>query len=227
MAEEPQQKVGRTQGNEQKDTAWSKVKEVAFDNPTLFLSLLYVYAAGIGLVYSATLYRRFGLNIFDYSEISDFLLAAFKVPAVFLSMLWIGVISYFVARLSGSEPKQEVVERQQVAIDETVQARPLFDLRVLLTGYRGFFAGLIISGIFLSFAFPFGYAIVRASSIQDGEQIAVDVRYRSFSGSAGQATEPNLTLIGATQKAVFFYDVNDKRTIVIPQAQIVSIEIPE
>jgi hypothetical protein len=76
-------------------------------------------------------------------------------------------------------------------------------------------------------------AIRAASSIKDGaghrlfEKPAVDIRYRSFSGSAGQVTEPNLKLIGATQKAVFFYDVDEKRTIVIPQAQIVSIEIPE
>jgi hypothetical protein len=213
-------------GDEQKDTDWSKVKEVALDNPTFFLSLLYLYATGIGLVYSATLYGRFGLNIFDYSEISDFLLAAFKVPAVFLTMLWIGVISVFIARLSGIS-KKEVVERQ-VAIEETVEpSRPDFELPVLLTGYRGLFVGLILSAFILSVAFPFGSAIAKASSIKDGEQTAVDVRYRSYSGSGDQAIKPGLQPIGATQKAIFFYDVGEKRTIVIPQAQIVSIEIPE
>jgi hypothetical protein len=64
-------------------------------------------------------------------------------------------------------------------------------------------------------------------TLEGGETQAVDVRYRSFSGSAGQVTKPGLALIGATQKVVFFYDVDDKRTIVIPRTHIVSIEVPE
>jgi hypothetical protein len=72
----------------------------------------------------------------------------------------------------------------------------------------------------------FGVANVTAIAVKNGDYHTVDVRYRSFSSSAGQATEPNLTVIGATQKAVYFYDVDEKRTIVVPQAQIVSIEVP-
>jgi hypothetical protein len=80
--------------------------------------------------------------------------------------------------------------------------------------------------VFSSLILPNFSAARTASSTKHGQYPAVDVRYRSFKGSAGQVTEPNLTLIGAIQKAVFFYDVDDKRTIVIPQAQIVSIEVP-
>jgi hypothetical protein len=53
------------------------------------------------------------------------------------------------------------------------------------------------------------------------------VQHRNFSRSAEQLTEPGLHLIGATQNTVFFYDVNEKRTIMIPQSQIVSIEVPQ
>jgi hypothetical protein len=53
------------------------------------------------------------------------------------------------------------------------------------------------------------------------------VQYRSFSSSTEQVTKPRLELIGATQTVVFFYDVADEHTLVIPQAQIVSIEVPE
>jgi hypothetical protein len=38
-----------------------------------------------------------------------------------------------------------------------------------------------------------------ASSIRNGEKPTVEVRYRLFSGSAGQVTVPGLQLIGATQ----------------------------
>jgi hypothetical protein len=55
----------------------------------------------------------------------------------------------------------------------------------------------------------------------------VEVRYRSFSGSSGQVTVSGLEFIGGTQRAAFFYDADAKRTIVIPQTQIVSIEVPD
>jgi hypothetical protein len=67
----------------------------------------------------------------------------------------------------------------------------------------------------------------QAQSIKHGEGPTVEVQYRSFRGSAGQVSKPGLVLLGATQRAVFFYDVNSEQSLVIPQAQIVSIEVRE
>ena len=63
---------------------WDKIKGYLLDNPTLALTLLYLYVTAVGMLYAAVLYGRFGINIFDYSEIPDFLLAAFKNPIVLL-----------------------------------------------------------------------------------------------------------------------------------------------
>ena len=78
MAEEPKQEPQEAQGDEEKDNRWGKATEFFFDNPTLFLTFSYLYATGTGILYSAALYGRFGINIFEYSELPDFLLAAFK-----------------------------------------------------------------------------------------------------------------------------------------------------
>jgi hypothetical protein len=86
---------------------------------------------------------------------------------------------------------------------------------------------IAVTSVFSSCVLPYYSAGKTASSIKAGETSSVDVRYRSFKGSAGQVTVPGLGFIGATEKAAFFYDVDDKRTIVIPQVQIVSIEVPE
>jgi hypothetical protein len=74
----------------------------------------------------------------------------------------------------------------------------------------------------------------RAQAIKEpGAQSSVEVRYRTYSDSADPVSKPGLALIGATQKVVFFYDVNakhnekDNHTLVIPQAQIVSIKVPD
>jgi hypothetical protein len=64
--------------------------------------------------------------------------------------------------------------------------------------------------------------------MKQGEQAQTTVQYRTFSGpSTGQVTKSGLKLMGSTQKVIFFYDDKNERTIVIPQAQIVSIGVPE
>src|SRR3712207_3186360 len=53
------------------------------DHPAIALSLVYLQVTTVGVVYSWWLFWRFDINIFDYAETNDFLLAAFKDPIVF------------------------------------------------------------------------------------------------------------------------------------------------
>jgi hypothetical protein len=222
MTEEPKQGASTSEVTEQKDTGGEQVKTFFRDNdtggeqvrtffrdnPALILSLLYLYATAIGIVYSLGLYRSFGINIFDYSEVTDFLLAAFKNAGV-LIILVIQVVAVLALLALGLLFK----ETRAFQFWRYPGRRPLAILLYVV----------IVVGV------TYNTSSDTASSIKDGETLAVDVRYRSFSGSAGQVKESNLRLIGATQKAVFFYDVDakPKRTIVIPQSQLVSIEVPE
>lgn len=77
MAEEPNHEP-------EENNRWGKIKGFFLDNPTLALTLLYLYVTAVGMLYSAVLYRKFGINIFDYAEIADFLLAALKNPEAIL-----------------------------------------------------------------------------------------------------------------------------------------------
>jgi hypothetical protein len=243
--------------NEQKHTHWwSRVKDVSVDwsgvkdfllnyilnYATLLSTLLYLYVTALGIIYSAALYGKFAINIFDYSEISDFLLAAFKNPIALFSAVLVGLLAaigvagvFFFATASRQpgqvrtwdKETQRWVEETDTAKIVAIERRSERDFKRSIrkrTLEAAIFTAILAS---LTFLVPYYFASRTASSIKDGEKPAVDVRYRSFSGSAGQVTEPELELIGATQKAAFFYDVGEKRTIVIPQAQIVSIEVPE
>jgi hypothetical protein len=59
------------------------------------VSALYVAASVVGMFYSWAYLRRFGINVFNYAQISDFLLASLKEPftwvlvilAIFLVLL--------------------------------------------------------------------------------------------------------------------------------------------
>ena|SRR5215204_563364 len=97
MTEEPKQEDMDAQESEERSRG-DKTNGFVSDNPTLVLTLLYLYVTGIGMLYSALLYRRFGINIFDYSEIADFLLAAFKNPIALLVVV-VQVALFLIARV--------------------------------------------------------------------------------------------------------------------------------
>jgi len=207
MTEESKQADRGTRESEQKDNGGGANKGFFRENPTLALTLMYVDLTGIGIFYSLIFYRQFGINIFDFAEIGDFLLAAFKSPAITFSVLLAQILLISVP-LSILLLAGRVQGHWQFLILANVVAGGI---------------GLLI----LSITLPLFLARYQAETIKQGEQPQVTAQYRKFSDSAGQVTKPGLELIGTTQKVVFFYDVNNKRTLVIPQAQLVSIEVPK
>jgi len=58
-----------------------------------FLSVFYLLLVGIGMLFSYEKYSRFGINIFQYSDIFDFLLTPFRDLYIFLfSFASIGIV---------------------------------------------------------------------------------------------------------------------------------------
>jgi hypothetical protein len=209
---------------------WDKIKGYLLDNPTLALTLLYLYVTAVGMLYSAVLYRSFGINIIDYSEIGDFLLAALKNSIAFL-VLALQVLLYYAtalyerresARRIGPEINSFMEGIEKSMSEDTGYEAPK---EPLLPPVLVRWAAFIIPPVLLVSVVI--NAVLEARSIKTGEKPAVEIWYRSFSGSAGQVTVPGLEFIGGTGRAAFFYDPDEKRTIVIPQAQLVSIEVPE
>jgi hypothetical protein len=216
MAEVPKQENTDGQAGEKKPTRGYKAKDFISENPAFSLTLLYLYVTAVGFLYSVSLYGAFRINILDYSEVADLLLAAFKGPLI-LTTAGAQILVFLIL----------------LALAKAV-ARKTRDkfLGVFWTERRLRIAAVIAAVVFVITSSQMSGAWA-ASVIKDGKTPKQDVWYRTFKGSAGQVTESNLQLIGATQKAVFFYDLNDidnakdNRTVVIPQAQIVSIEVSD
>lgn len=64
----------------QSETEIHRLKALAKEHPALVLSFVYAIASMIGIVYSWAFLRHFGISVFDYAQISDFLLASLKEP---------------------------------------------------------------------------------------------------------------------------------------------------
>ena len=205
-----------------------KVRSFFRENPTLLLSLMYVDLTGVGILYSLLFYGQFGINIFDFAEIGDFLLAAFKAPGVTFSVL-LAQVALLGLLVSVRMTWREYVTRPD---ERTEEHDTSIDFRRRLyqaeTTVRALAVFLVASTLLLITAIlPARLANSQVDAIRQGEQPQIAVQHRNFSRSAEQVTEPGLHLIGATQNTVFFYDVNEKRTIMNPRSQIVSIEVPQ
>lgn len=73
-----------------KDTYELIIKEIQTT-----ISILYIIIVGIGMLFTYQKYAEFGINIFDYADIFDFLIAPFSD----FSILLFSVISIFIAFL--------------------------------------------------------------------------------------------------------------------------------
>ncbi len=70
------------------------------EHPALLVSAIYIFATAIGMFFSWSFMRNFGVNIFVYAEIGDFLLASFKDPIIWVSVIAMTLGWYSDVRMS-------------------------------------------------------------------------------------------------------------------------------
>jgi hypothetical protein len=198
-------------------------------NVTIIVSFLYLFVTGVGIFSSYILYRQFEINIFDYAETGDFLLAAFKSPSAVTNIAFTAAALVFGIPLIVS--LLPALSRSSFFLRSLDERKPwallIYQLFSVFTVLAPYFVVATIALVLLHVQHSAAEdSFAEADAIMQGEKPSLVVQYRSFSGSAGQVTKTGLELIGATQKVVFLYDVDEEHTLVIPQAQIVSIEVP-
>ena len=177
------------------------------EHPAIIGSLLYAQVTLIGIVYTYVLYQEFNVNIFDYAETSDFLLAAFRNPLTFtaalITIVLVILVQAVVVQLSN---RGETLVRERLRRNFTA----VFVASILVILALG-----VVAALFL--------AQRRVDELRESSSQPETVQYRAPSGSEEQTTVSNLQLIGNAGTFALFYDPRDETTLVIPHAQIISI----
>jgi magnesium-transporting ATPase (P-type) len=62
------------------------------NEPQVIITILYILAITIGMIFNYAKYKTFGINIFDYSDITDFILFPFSDFKVLLFTLVIAIL---------------------------------------------------------------------------------------------------------------------------------------
>jgi len=163
------------------------------------VSALYVAASIIGMFYSWAFLRRFGINVFNYAQISDFLLASLKEP-----FTW-GLVILAIALVLLDNASSRRVEKKGVRKWLAWYGSPRYRF---LNNF---------AAIYIVLSFIYIFAILQAQDTREGDGKIVDVMFAD-SGAATTAI-----LLGTTGQFVFLFDDDTERVDIHPIENIHSI----
>ncbi len=181
------------------DLSNSRLAGFLREHPALLVSAFYVAASIIGMFYSWAYLRRFGINVFNYAQISDFLLVSLKEPFTWALV----VISVMLVSIDNATSRR--MERKGARKWLLWYGSPRYRF------INNFVAILMVLG------FIYLYADFRADHAEKGEGKYVDVEF-----AEGQATKSAI-LLGTTGQFVFLYDADTERVDIHPIEGIHSI----
>lgn len=178
--------------------SWSR--QLLSEHPAFLFSALYVVASIIGMVFSWDFLRRFGINVFHYAEISDFLLASLKEPYT-----W-GLVTIAVLLVAGDNALSRWVARRTSTHWLSWYTSPRY--RAL-----NYLVAVIICGIFID-----AYAMWKAERAYAGEGETVTVTL--VDGTAPREA----LLLGTTGRFLFLYYPASDRVDIHPHEVVLTIQ---
>ena len=181
------------------------------NHPGLLITVSYLIITAIGLVYDARVYAEFRINIAEYAETSDFLLAAARAPLIILLSLaplpLLLVLAWFDRWSRRRFPRYAALSlRSEQAMGGERRARLMS---------RAFFVATY------AVLFMMMYAERVAEDIKRGNGRRVEVEL--VDGRPGPTELP--ILLGTTAKFVFLYYPSARRTHVVPAENIARIVV--
>lgn len=180
--------------------AWTK--RLLAEHPAFLFSSMYVIASIIGMAFSWDFLRRFGINVFNYAEIGDFMLASLKEP-----FTW-GLVMFSILLMVGDNALSKLVAKKTPRRWLSWYASPRY--RTL-----NYLVALILSVVFLD-----AYALDKARDIYAGEGDVVTVTLVDGAGPS------KALLLGTTGQFLFLYQPEDDRVDIHPNEAVLTIQKP-
>ena len=181
------------------------LKTVLKEHPALLVSALYIASSVIGMFYAWAYLRRFGINVFNYSQVSDFLLASLKEP-----FTW-GLVVLALLLVVWDNAMSRRVQRRGPGKWLRWYGTPRYRM------INNFVA------VYIVLSFIYLYATAQARDTREGEGKDVTVIF------ADHGTATSALLIGTTGQFVFLFDPDAGHVDIHPIENIhsISFKIPE
>ncbi len=192
---------------------WQKISTLLKHDLSMSLTLGYLVLIVVGMIFNSFYYTSLGFNIFNYSDISDFLLAPFRDPNILLFLLisisFIYVLSLLDDYLERTFPK--LYSKLLLGLDKE-RYQDWYSVKgyAMLTILYVFFAAQIYS--------TFKFKEIKDATVSSTKVMLKDNKF-----------EPTDTLIyaGKTNSFVFLYLRNKAETAIIPAADVLQLSVRE
>jgi hypothetical protein len=186
------------------------------------VTLSYLALVAIGMFHSVLGYRHFGINILDYAEASDFLLAPFRDPMVMVVTVLPAVLAWAYLR-SVDRYSTRVRERRRAAGEVIAWWESSDATLARIKPLQPFLAaGMALVWVFTS-ADTYQRKLAESAMRGEGQNVVVELTDGTVDG--GTPRRP-LVMIGATSRYFIFFRTADWRTEVMPTDNVLRI-LPE
>ncbi|HKJ17278.1 MAG TPA: hypothetical protein VJ984_08015 [Xanthomonadales bacterium] len=177
------------------------MKTLLNEHPALLVSILYVSASAIGMFFSWDFLRRFGVNVFHYSQLSDFLLVSLKEP-----ITWLLVFAAVSAMLFDNAMSRRYQKKGKLR-----WMRWYGSNRYRSVNY------LVSAGMMVLFLWVFSDRIAEETIQGKGDYVEVQL--------ADDSDPKSAMLLGTTGQFIFLYDPETKVVDIHPNENIQTITI--
>lgn len=187
-------------------------------NPGLALTALYLFASVVGMVFHYRFLSRFGFNVLEFSETSDFLMVLVREPLT-VAMALLGV-PFYLAYGAVTDRVGRWARQNLAMLRYSPEQR-----RASLAKMQRWWALIQFSFIAVwAMAFVTFYSQWRAMRIRDGNFTKVAVHYKTDSPVAdGGLVATDLALLGTTSRFLFLYNPVTKKADVVPHDAVARL----
>ena len=187
-------------------------------NPGLSLTVLYLLGSVVGIIFHFLLLKRFGFNVLEFSDTSDFLMVVVREPLT-VALALLGV-PFYLLYIGGALRFGRWARPHFAVLRSTPEKRRKThaDLRRWGPVMQASFIGV------WAVVFVMVYSTWRSARIRAGDFRKVTVHYKTDSPHAdGKLAAEGLALLGTTSRFVFLYDPAAKRAEVVPLDSIARL----
>jgi hypothetical protein len=182
------------------------------------LTLAYLALIVVGIFHEGVLLSRFRINVLDYAEPSDFLLAPIRDPLVILAtVVPIVAIHYYIRGVEIYSLRLRAKRVERGLPLRWWHGDPVKTYKNWTALFSLILVWVVASGLH--------YERWAASRLREGHGTRVRVELTTGEVEGGAAASPVL-LLGSTSRFFFLYRLTERQTVIVPSENVLRI-LPE
>lgn len=194
------------------------------EQPAFALTIIYIVLGGAGSYYYTQLFSHFGVNIFYYAEVGDFLLVIFREPLVPGLTIAAGLMLYVIFRIdSALDHRFPNYKRATGWFQRWLESDPYFGKRGRTDMiWEGIIVVIVLLFVRIITPFCVKYTV---SEIKKTSRRQVFIQLSGESERSLRLGSSDLRLIGTTGRFIFVFEPQTKLTQIIPVESIARITV--